>query len=115
MITVYGIANCNTVKAARAWLDAAGKPYTFHDFKKLGVPAPRLDAWLAALGWEALVNRRGTTWRQLDAHEREGIRDAASARAALLAHPTLIRRPVVEWADGRISAGFDAEDWAARR
>lgn len=115
MITVYGVPNCNTVKAARALLDAAGMPYTFHVFKKLGVPAPRLQAWRAAVGWEALVNRRSSTWRQLDAHARNGIRDAASARAVLMVRPSLIRRPVVEWAGGHITVGFDSDDWAAQR
>ncbi|WP_143889078.1 ArsC family reductase [Tepidimonas alkaliphilus] len=114
MITVYGIPNCETVKKARAWLQAQQRAYTFHDFKKQGVPESRLDAWLAALGWEALLNRRGATWRQLDEATRAGVTDAASARALMLAKPSVIRRPVVEWSDGAISAGFDAQAWAQR-
>ncbi|TSE31294.1 Regulatory protein Spx [Tepidimonas thermarum] len=113
MIRVYGIPNCETVKKARAWLQAQDVPHTFHDFKKQGLPTDRLDAWLAALGWEALLNRRGTTWRQLDDATRAGVTDAASARALMLAKPSVIRRPVVEWGDA-VTVGFDPEDWQRR-
>ncbi|BAL94514.1 ArsC family reductase [Rubrivivax gelatinosus] len=109
---VYGIPNCDTVKRARAWLAEQGRDYTFHDFKKAGVPEARLDAWIAALGWEPLVNRQGTTWRKLDETVRAGIVDAASARALMLAQASVIKRPVVEWDDGRITVGFDAARWA---
>lgn len=109
---VYGIPNCDTVKRARAWLAEHGRDYTFHDFKKAGVPEARLDAWIAALGWEPLVNRQGTTWRKLDEALRAGIVDAASARALMLAQASVIKRPVVEWDDGRITVGFDAARWA---
>ena len=114
-IEVYGIPNCDTVKRARAWLDAHGVAYRFNDFKKGGVPPARLDAWIAALGWEALVNRRGTTWRRLDEAARAAVVDAASARALLLAQASLVKRPVVEWRVGAPSVGFDAASWAARR
>jgi arsenate reductase len=112
--TVYGITNCDTVKRARAWLTERGVDYTFHDFKKLGVPQPELDRWLAAVGWETLVNRRGTMWRRLDDATREAVVDTASARQALLDHPSLIKRPVVQW-PGRAQAtvGFDPEAWTA--
>jgi arsenate reductase len=108
---VYGISNCDTVKRARAWLDERGSAYTFHDFKKSGVPAPRLDAWLEAAGWETLLNRKGTTWRKLDAAAQARVADAKSARALMLEQPSVIKRPVVEWADGRITVGFDARAW----
>jgi len=114
MIHVYGIPNCDTVKKARAWLEAQGVEYAFHDFKKQGVPADRLDAWLATLGWEALLNRRGTTWRRLDEATRCGTTDAVSARALMLAQPSVIRRPVVDWG-GAVTAGFDPDDWQRRR
>ncbi|SBP88553.1 ArsC family reductase [Thiomonas delicata] len=114
MITLYGIPNCDTVKKARAWLGAQGVAHAFHDFKKQGVPEAALDAWLASLGWEALVNRKGTTWRDLDDATRAAVVDAASARRALLARPSLIKRPVVQWADGAVTAGFDAADWQRR-
>lgn len=110
---VYGIPNCDTVKRARAWLAEQGRDHTFHDFKKAGVPEARLDAWIAALGWEPLVNRQGTTWRKLDETVRAGVVDAASARALMLAQASVIKRPVVEWDDGRITVGFDAARWAA--
>jgi Spx/MgsR family transcriptional regulator len=112
MTTLYGITNCDTVKRARAWLDEHGIAYDFHDFKKAGVPAAELDRWLAAPGWEALVNRRGTTWRRLDDATRAAVVDAASARAVLLANPSLIKRPVVNWGSGRdVTTGFDATQW----
>ncbi len=114
MIILYGIPNCDTVKKARAWLGAQGVAHAFHDFKKQGVPEAALDAWLAALGWEALVNRKGTTWRGLDDATRAAVADAAGARRALLAQPSLIKRPVVQWADGAFTAGFDPADWQRR-
>lgn len=115
MIEMYGIPNCTTVKKARAWLDERGIAYRFHDFKKDGLPVARLDAWLAALGWEALLNRRGTTWRQLDEATRAAVVDAASARALMLVRPSVIRRPVVEWSSERITVGFDPDDWPLPR
>lgn len=107
-----GIPNCDTVKRARAWLHAQGMVYRFHDFKKSGVPPARLDAWIAAVGWEALVNRQGTTWRKLDEAARRAVLDAASARALMLAAPSVIRRPVVEWSQGRITVGFSEARFA---
>jgi Spx/MgsR family transcriptional regulator len=93
MATLYGIPNCDTVKKARAWLDDQGVAYAFHDFKKQGVPEAELDQWLKQPGWEALVNRKGTTWRKLDEATRNAVVDAASARPVLLANPSLIKRP----------------------
>ncbi len=113
-ITAYGIPNCDTVKRARAWLDGQGLAYAFHDFKKSGVPLPGLDLWLAAAGWEALLNRKGSTWRKLDDAQRAAAADEAGARALMLAQPSVIKRPVVQWPDGGISVGFDADDWARR-
>ncbi len=113
-VTLYGIANCDTVKRARAWLAGQGVDYRFHDFKREGVPPAQLDAWLAALGWQRLLNTKGTTWRQLDEPVRAAVGDAASARALMLASSSVIKRPVVQWADGTLTVGFDADDWAAR-
>ena len=110
---LYGIANCDSVKRARAWLAERGMAHQFHDFKKAGVPAAALEAWVAALGWEPLLNRRGTTWRQLDAAAQAAVVDAASARALMRARPSVIKRPVFEWPGGRVSVGFDAQAWAA--
>lgn len=112
-IVLYGIPNCDTVKKARAWLTGNGLAYQFHDFKKQGVPAERLREWTAQCGWERLVNRQGTTWRKLDTKEQAAVTDAASAQALMQAHPSVIKRPVVEWGD-EITVGFDPAAWALR-
>jgi Spx/MgsR family transcriptional regulator len=114
MTTLYGIPNCDTVKKARAWLSERSVDHRFHDFKKQGVPEIELDRWLAAAGWETLVNRKGTTWRGLDEATRTAVVDNPSARAVLLQHPSLIKRPVVGWADGSVTVGFDPVDWNDR-
>jgi Spx/MgsR family transcriptional regulator len=113
-ITVFGIASCDTVRRARAWLAGEGVAFEFHDFRKSGVAQEQLDGWLDAAGWERLLNRRGTTWRKLDEARRSAVVDAAGARALMLQQPSVIKRPVVRWADGAISVGFDAGDWARR-
>lgn len=113
--TVYGIPNCDTVKKARAWLTGQGVDYQFHDFKKQGVPAERLPGWIEASGWEKLVNRQGTTWRKLDAATQAAVQDAASAMALMVAQPSVIKRPVVEWASGVTTVGFDAVRWSELR
>jgi arsenate reductase len=114
MIKLYGIPNCDTVKKARAWLQAHDRAATFHDFKKDGVPRERLDAWAASLGWETLLNRKGTTWRKLDDSLRELVVDTESAKRVMLEHTSAIKRPVVEWPDGSITVGFDERIWAER-
>lgn len=111
MITLYGIPNCDTVKKARTWMQAQGLTVAFHDFKKQGVPADELARWVQQLGWETVLNRKGTTWRQLDEATRTGVVDAASAQAVMLAHPSTIKRPVVAWARG-LTVGFVPEKWA---
>ncbi len=110
MLTVYGIPNCDTVKKARAWLDAQGLPHQFHDFKKAGVPSDRLAQWAQAVGWERLLNRQGTTWRKLEPAVQARAQDSAGAQALMREQPSLIKRPVVEWPD-RTTVGFKAEDW----
>ena len=109
-ITLYGIPNCDTVKKARAWLQAHGIEHDFHDYKKQGVPLPRLDAWMRAVGWEALLNRKGTTWRKLDAAQQSAVHDAASARELMAAQASVIKRPVVEHPGG-VLVGFDPDEW----
>jgi len=108
MTTVFGIPNCDTVKRARALLQERGVGHAFHDFKRQGVPPERLDAWMATLGWERLLNRQGTTWRKLDETAKAAVVDPASAHALMLAQPSVIRRPVVEWSDGAVTVGLEA-------
>ena len=88
--------------------------HRFHDFKKAGVPLDGLDEWLSACGWERVLNRRGTTWRQLDAAAQSTVIDAATARAVMLAMPSVVKRPVVAWAEGSITVGFDAQAWEGK-
>lgn len=106
-VIVYGIPHCDSVKQARALLVAQGVALRFHDFKQAGVPPDRLAAWVASAGWQRLLNRQGSTWRRLDAAARAAVADAASAQVLMLAQPSLIKRPVVEWPDGAISVGLD--------
>ena len=115
MTTLYGIPHCDTVKKARSWLSEHAIEHHFHDFKKQGVPEAALDRWLAAVGWETLVNRKGTTWRGLDEATRAAVVNTASARALLLQHASAIKRPVVEWADGFVTIGFNPDEWTRRR
>ncbi|HUR87749.1 MAG TPA: ArsC family reductase [Ramlibacter sp.] len=110
-ITVYGIPNCDTVKKARAWLAGNGAGYTFHDFRKQGLDPAQLDRWIEELGWEKLVNRKGTTWRKLDPEVQDGVTNVESARRLMLENVSVIKRPVVEW--GRqFTVGFDPAQWA---
>ena len=122
MITLFGIPNCDSVKKARAWLTAQGLEhqvhYQFHDFKKQGVPPERLTAWINAVGWEKILNRQGTTWRKLDAATQNTVVDAEAVAKLLILHVSLIKRPVVEWANMAsktdISVGFDINTWSKR-
>lgn len=115
-VTLYGIPNCDTVKKARAWLAAQGVEVRFHDFRQQGVPADRLGDWIAAVGWQRLLNRQGSTWRRLDAAAQAAVVDAPSAAALLAAQPSAIKRPVVEWGRGApaITVGFAPADWQRR-
>lgn len=112
MIHIYGIPNCDTVKKARVWLDAQGKAYTFHDYKKEGADPDRIDGWIAAAGLDLVVNRKGTTYRALSDADKARAADAATAPAVLAANPSVIKRPIAEH-DGRILVGFNPEVWAA--
>ena len=113
--TLYGISNCDTVKRARAWLASEKREHAFHDYQKQGVPDDRIADWIKRLGWEALINRKGTTWRKLEPKRQAAVKDAASARALMLEYPSVIKRPVVEWPDGDVSAGFEPDEWKKRR
>ena len=107
---VYGIPNCDTVKKARTWLTDQGLNAAFHDFKKQGVPEAQLDTWLAELGWETLLNRKGTTWRGLDAATQALAKDAASAQQLMLQWPSLVKRPVVVKGQ-QVVVGVNPEAW----
>ena len=113
-MVVHGIQNCDTVKRARAWLAGHGVAHEFHDFKKAGLPNALLDRWIAQLGWEPLLNRQGLTWKKLDLQAREAVVDAASAAALMHRQPSVVKRPVVAWPDGRVTVGFDEQAWAQR-
>ena len=109
-LTVYGIPNCDSVKKARVWLTDHGVDYVFHDFKKQGVPPEAVDLWLQHVSWEVLVNRKGTTWRKLDAAQQASVVDNASARALMLANASVIKRPVVVRGQSVI-VGVNPEAW----
>ena len=109
MVTMYGIKNCDTIKKARAWLDAAGVAYAFHDYKKDGLTAELLDTFLTDLSWEDLLNKRGTTWRALPDDVKAGI-DAASARTVMLDNPSIIKRPLLDTGSRKV-LGFSADEY----
>ena len=109
MITLYGIKNCDTVKKARKWLDQHGIEYHFHDFRSDGLDRKTVADWLKELGWENLVNRRSTSWKALGTGVRESMDDDA-ALAAILAQPTLIKRPLLDTGHER-HTGFSAASY----
>ncbi len=108
-VTIYGIKTCDTVRKARAFLDAEGIPYRFYDFRVDGLDADRLELWIDALGWEKLLNRASTSFRALP-EERKSVQDASGAAALMLAEPTMIKRPVLD-AGGRLTVGFKQDQW----
>lgn len=95
-ITVFGIPNCDQVRKARAWLQAAGVEYRFHDFRAQGLSPDLLAEWLRHVPWDSLLNRRGTTWRRLEESRRQSVTDQLSASELMLAEPTLVKRPVLQ-------------------
>lgn len=109
---LYGIPNCDTVKKARIWLSVHHLAHDFHDFKKLDVSATWLQEVIAQTGWQALLNQRGTTWRNLDEASRKTVTDQASAIALMINHPSLIKRPVLH-AKGRYHLGFSESQYQA--
>jgi Spx/MgsR family transcriptional regulator len=111
---VHGIPNCDSVKKARAWFEARGIAYTFHDFRKHGIPEGALEAWCAAKGWQTVLNCKGTSWRQLDDAGRASVVDAASACVLMAIQPSLIKRPVVVWPDGALSVGWNEAEFIDR-
>lgn len=102
---LYGIANCDTIKKARNWLDKRNVPFEFHDYRKQGLDMALLTSLESALGWEAMVNRRGTTWLSLPAALRDNI-DRDSALQLMLENPALIKRPILA-SNKQFVIGFD--------
>jgi arsenate reductase len=108
-VTLYGIKNCDTMKKARAWLDGRGIAFAFHDYKVAGIARETLIAWVRTVGWEALLNRAGTTFRKLADKDKEGV-DEAKAIALMLAQPSLIKRPVLD-VSGKLLVGFKPAEY----
>ncbi|MCB1539947.1 MAG: ArsC family reductase [Rhodoblastus sp.] len=106
---IYGIKNCDTMKKARACLDAQGVPYDFHDYKAQGVEPAKLKAWAEAVGWEKLLNKAGTTFKKLPDADKEGLTEA-KALALMAAQPSMIKRPVLE-VSGKLLVGFKPEEY----
>ncbi|WP_175400980.1 ArsC family reductase [Terasakiispira papahanaumokuakeensis] len=111
MIELYGIPNCNTMKKARTWLVEAGLEYDFHDYKKVGITLAHLSAWADQVGWEILLNKRGTTWRNLPDEAKAEVGREQALRL-MVEHPSLIKRPVLIHPKG-IEVGFDADRYRA--
>ncbi|MEO5706253.1 MAG: arsenate reductase [Alteraurantiacibacter sp.] len=107
-IALYGIPNCDTVKKARLWLEGRGLAYTFHDYKKAGADPAKVAGWVGAKGLDTVLNRRGTTFRK--APDAERLEAESDPVALMVAHPSLIKRPVVEHSGGLL-VGFDAAEW----
>jgi arsenate reductase (glutaredoxin) len=110
-VTVFGIPNCDTVKKARAWLDARGIAYAFHDYKKAGADPTQLARWITVAGLDKVLNRAGTTFRKLSDADKANL-DADKAVALMVQQPSLIKRPVVEHPGGLL-VGFKEDEWAA--
>jgi arsenate reductase len=110
-VIIYGIKNCDTMKKAFVWLEKHGVAYDFHDYKKTGVTKAELARWCDALGWETVLNRAGTTFRKLQASDRQNLTQD-KAIALMTGNPSMIKRPVIEM-DGAIEIGFKPERYAA--
>jgi arsenate reductase len=102
MLTVYGIPNCNTVKKARTWLDEKGIEYSFYDYKKKGITAEKITGWFQYYPWEKLVNKAGTTWKQLSDEEKAAVTDEKSATDLMISKNSVIKRPLIEDETGKV-------------
>jgi arsenate reductase (glutaredoxin) len=111
LMVLYGIPNCDTVKKARLWLDGKGIGHSFHDYKKAGITAEKLDRWCAKVGWEKILNRAGTTFKKLPEDHKAGL-NQAKAIVLMLAQPSMIKRPIVERGDDLL-VGFNLAEWEA--
>lgn len=110
-VTIYGIKNCDTMKKAFTWLGTHGVAYDFHDYRSAGVTAARLTQWCSTAGWQAVLNRAGTTFRKLDDADKEALTQG-KAIALMVAQPSMIKRPILE-AGGKLEIGFTPERYAA--
>lgn len=111
---VYGIKNCDAVKKTLNWLKANNKVFEFHDYKKEGITTEKLQSWCSQVGWENLLNRRGTTWRKLDEETRNAVTDETQAMNVMLTNTSIIKRPVIE-KDGKVlMVGFDEASYSAK-
>ena len=104
--TLYGIKNCDTIKKARKYLEANDVAYQFHDYRADGLDSAMLQKFIDTLGWEALLNTRGTTWRKLSEEVRNGVNTAAAAHDLMLEQPAMIKRPLLCSAEGSMLLGF---------
>jgi arsenate reductase len=110
-VTIYGIPNCDTMKKARAWLDGHGVAYDFHDYRTNGLERERLKSWVGKVGWERLLNKASTTFRELPDKDKSSV-DEPKAIALMLAQPTMIKRPVLD-KDGALTVGFKPDIYEA--
>lgn len=110
-LRLYGIKNCDTIKKARRWLEEQGIAYQFHDYRVDGLSDDLLQGFIHKLGWEPLLNTRGTTWRKLPPAQREAIIDAQTAKVLMLEQPAIIKRPLLEAANGAMLLGFSIETY----
>ncbi|CRY80511.1 ArsC family reductase [Yersinia intermedia] len=108
---IYGIKNCDTIKKACRWLEEQGIAYQFHDYRVDGLSDERLQGFIDKLGWEPLLNTRGTTWRKLPQAQRDAITDALAAKALMLEQPAIIKRPLLEATNGEMLLGFKIESY----
>ncbi len=111
-ITIYGIKNCDTMKKARAWLDKHKVEYAFHDYKTAGIERAKLEGWANKAGWDALLNRAGTTFKKLSDKDKAALTEK-KAIALMLAQPSMIKRPVLELSGGKLLVGFKPDEYAA--
>jgi len=109
---IYGIPNCNTVKKAQTWLTEKGFSYEFHDYKKKGITAEKLNEWCNAFGWENVLNKKGTTWRKLSPEQQQAVNSQEAAVALLLNHNSAIKRPVIEQKGKAVLLGFNEAQYS---
>lgn len=111
---IYGIKNCDTVKKALTWLNEKGVGFEFHDYKKEGVAEEKLKNWCQQVGWEILLNKKGTTWRKLNEAEQVSVTNEATAIKIMMNNTSIIKRPVLEKAGKVLAVGFDEAVWGEK-